>query len=207
MPPPPSNARPYLRLCALCCTAALMLAGCAEETTVISERGLLLGLPHTERGGKEMKPGGIGGNPIETVADTELVRTTPTGERFLVCQSPRHVIILTRQLLASADEADRVLLYNQLVSDDTKRRAIMEGNDPARVLDYFTENRAEILDLLSAMPMGELSPDISYERVDDGSGRDRERLRVRSSLARKLEFTELWVQREKAGQYRLLWVK
>lgn len=146
-------------------------------------------------------------NPLETVPDAELIKTTPTGERFIICQSPRHVIILTRKLLASNDESDAVLLYNQLIADDTKRRAIMEGNDPTEVLVYFKEYRAEILDLLAAMPLGELSPDVAYEPVDDGSGKNRERLRIRSSLARKLEFTQLWVQREEKGQYKLLWVK
>lgn len=186
--------------------------GCAEETTVISERGLLIGLPDAERGGKAMRGGGGGSvNPLETLADADLIRTTPTGERFLVCQSPRHVIILTRRLLASNDESDGVLFYNQLISDDTKRRAISEGNDPTRILEYFTENRAEIMDLLAAMPMGELSPDVAFEHVEDGSGKDRSRLRIRSSLARKLEFTELWVQREGGGKgqagYKLLWVR
>jgi hypothetical protein len=174
---------------------------------VISDRGLLIGLPDAERGGKPMKGSGVGGNPLETIADSDLIRTTPTGERFIVCQSPRHVIYLTRKLLAGSDESDGVLLYNQLISDDTKRRAISEGNDPTRILEYFKDNKAGILDLLAAMPMGELSPDVAYEHVDDGSGRDRERLRIRSSLARKLEFTQLWIQREDKGQYRLLWVK
>ncbi len=191
--------------------AGLAVSGCAEETTVISERGLLIGLPDAERGGKPMRGSGGSLNPLETLPDAELIRTTPTGERFLVSQSPRHVIILTRRLLASNDEADGVLLYNQLISDDTKRRAISEGNDPARVLEYFKENRAEILDLLAAMPMGELSPEVAFEHVDDGSGKDRSRLRVRSSLARTLTFTELWLQREGGGKgqagYKLLWVR
>lgn len=201
----------HLGMIAAALAVAAGVSGCAEETTVISERGLLIGLPDAERGGKPLRGGGGSANPLETMGDGELIRTTPTGERFLVSQSPRHVIILTRRLLASNDESDRVLFYNQLISDDTKRRAISEGNDPTRILEYFTENRAEILDLLAAMPMGELSPDVAFEHVEDGSGKDRSRLRIRSSLARKLEFTELWVQREGGGKgqagYKLLWVK
>lgn len=194
-------------VCLLAVAGSGGVVGCAEETTVISEHGLLLGLPDAERGGKPAKATGLGGNPMETVGDTDLIRTTPTGERIIICQSPRHVLLLTRQLLASNEPADGVLLYNQLVSDDTKRRAIMEGEDPTRILEYFRENRADILELLAAMPMGELSPDVAYEPVDDGSGKDRARLRIRSSLSRKLTFTELWVQKEGRNQYRLLWVK
>lgn len=209
----PSTPFPTPRLSALLRAggAALLpflLSGCAEETTVISETGLLVGLPEAQRGGKQTTAtGGVRTSPLETVDDAELIRTAPTGERVLICQSPRHVVVLTRRLLASNDEADGVLLYNQLVSDDTKRRAIKEGEDPTRILEYFKENRAEILDLLAAMPMGELSPEVAYEPVDDGSGKDRARLRIRSSLNRKLEFTQLWVQKEGRNQYRLLWVK
>lgn len=197
--------------CAPLILLALALAGCAEETRVISSTGPLLGLPDTDRGGKPIR-GGMGptGNPMETLSDGDLIKTTPTGERFIVCQSPRHVIIVMRQLLASSDESDHVLLYNQLISDDTKRRAIMEGNDPTRVLSYLLENKADILDLLAAMPMGELATDVQYDRIDDGSGKNRERLRLRSMLTRKLEFTELYVQREgtrSGGTYTFLWVK
>jgi hypothetical protein len=207
---------PPTRASTLCSSALLplsvflpfLLTGCAEETTVISETGLLVGLPEAQRGGKQTTSSGAGRmNPLETVDDAELIRTAPTGERVLICQSPRHVVVLTRRLLASNDESDGVLFYNQLVSDDTKRRAIKEGEDPTRILEYFKENRAEILDLLAAMPMGELSPEVAYEPVDDGSGKDRARLRIRSSLSRKLEFTQLWVQKEGRNQYRLLWVK
>jgi hypothetical protein len=203
--------RANLRSSALICgSMALLLAaggGCAEEVTVISENGMLSGLPDAKRGGQQTRDKTLGVNPLETVGDAELVRSTPTGERFIVCQSPRHVVILLRKLLASNDESDGVLLYNQLVSDDTKRRAVLEGEDPHRILEYFKENRSDILELLAAMPMGELSPDVAYEPVDDGSGKDRARLRIRSSLSRKLQFTQLWVQREGRGQYRLLWVK
>ncbi|MFT3685341.1 MAG: hypothetical protein QM783_10515 [Phycisphaerales bacterium] len=187
--------------------ALLTLAGCAEEVTIISENGMLIGLPDAKRGGEQTRDKSLGVSPMETVADAELIRSTPTGERFLVCQSPRHVVILFRKLLSSSDEADGVLMYNQLVSDDTKRRAVMEGEDPHRILEYFKDNRSDILDLLAAMPMGELSPDVAYEPVDDGSGKERARLRIRSSLNRKLQFTQLWVQKEGRGQYRLLWVK
>lgn len=205
MPRPSSYLRPSAFIC-----GSILLAGlCAcEETTVISDRGMLIGLPEAKRGGEQSKTGAsLGGNPIETVGDNELIRTTPTGERYIICQSPRHVVLLFRKLLSSGDESDGVLLYNQLVSDDTKRQAIREGEDPKRILEYFQDNKSDILELLAAMPMGELSPDVAYEPVDDGSGKDRSRLRIRSSLNRKLTYTQLWVQKEGRNQYRLLWVK
>lgn len=191
----------------LAALSLVFVGACAEETRVVSEHGLLIGLPDAQRAGEQTRSTGIRTSPLETVDDADLIRTAPTGERVIICQSPRHVILLTRRLLASNDESDGVLFYNQLISDDTKRRAISEGEDPARILDYFKENRADILDLLAAMPMGELSPEVAYEPVDDGSGKDRARLRIRSSLSRKLEFTQLWVQKEGRNQYRLLWVK
>lgn len=214
-PPTPQPLRPpHRRAAAL---AALLLCaapgGCEEEQRVISDRGLLIGLPEAKRADQQTTGSGVGVSPLETVSDDSLIRTTPTGERFIVCQSPRHVVYLFRRLLASGDESDGVLLYNQLLSDDTKRRAVLDGDDPQRVLEYFIDNKADILEFLAAMPMGEISPDVAYEPVDDGSGKDRARLRIRSSLARKLTFTQLWVQREGRGtgpggcQYRLLWVK
>ena len=206
---------PPNRIYTLCSSACLTLSvflstcitGCAEETTVISESGLLIGLPEAKRAGEQTRSSGVRTSPLETVNDADLIRTTPTGERVIISQSPRHVVILTRRLLASNDESDGVLLYNQLVSDDTKRRALSEGEDPTRVLEYLKDNKADILELLAAMPMGELSPEIAYEPIDDGSGKDRARLRVRSSLSRKLHFTQLWVQKEGPNQYRFLWVK
>lgn len=189
-----------------------LVCGCTEETRVISSRGPLLGLPDADRGGALTRDGaplsgGEGLNGLETVPESELIRTTPTGERFIISQSPRHVVLLMRRLLSSPDPADKVLLYNQLIADDTKKRAMMEGNEPTRVLEHLVDNQSDILAMLNAMPMGELSPSVVHQRIDDGSGKRRELLRLRDSAARQLEFTELFVQREPSGQYRFLWVK
>lgn len=180
-------------------SASLLLCSCAEEQKELSYKTAFDGLEGAERAGKPIGPksGPATLNP-DTFSDDQLIRKTVKGEETLVLAMPRHVIVHLRNLLTN-DKDD--LLYNQLVSDATKKRFLLEGQEPREVIEFLKSNKRDILELLGAMPMGELATDVVMERGDG----DTYRLRIRSSRSRMLKYSNLWIVRE-GGRYKFLWV-
>jgi hypothetical protein len=129
----------------------------------------------------------------------ELIKVDARGTRTIISTAPRHVVAHLRRLLISAD--DDLDLWDQIISQQTKRRIIAEGGKLEDLVPGLKSSGDELLKMLEAMPSGELS--LSAELKN--AGEDRWVLRLRSSpLTNHLQFTRLWMVRENRV-YKFLW--
>jgi hypothetical protein len=79
------------------------------------------------------------------------------------------------------------LLYEQLLSEQTKRAWRSEGRDVEDLLDYFADNRLEILRTLNRIHIGLPSFEALMEHVADGVME----MRLQPSVARNYRFTRV----------------
>lgn len=187
---------------------ALWLAGCQEEARIVyAQPTLLQNVPGavgglnpdgTPREGPATRP--TPGSAAEALAmtETDLIKEGPDGRKVLVAKIIQHTIIhLVRTLRADDDE----LLYDQVISQATKDHLLSEGRDPREAIEFFKENRDDIIAMLSRMSAAENTPGV----IVDQAGKRNFRLRITGTAAKGLRFTEYWVTLEK-GNWRVLWV-
>ncbi|MEM9083136.1 MAG: hypothetical protein AAGB34_06020 [Planctomycetota bacterium] len=101
------------------------------------------------------------GEPQE---NNPLRRVTEAGEVTLVSQSPRHLI---SHLYTTLTKEEHELLYDQVISDRTKREFREAGKDPREALEVVVQSKAAIVDLLLTMPAGEQTPGAYVTRSRD----------------------------------------
>lgn len=190
--------------------AMALASGCQPDATVVYYQPSLLqnvpgsvgglntdGTPREEGAG----PRPASGSAAEALAMTEddLIKTNPDGSKTLISRIIQHTIFhLVRTLRAGEDD----LFYTQVLSDATKRHFSERGEDPRDAIAYFTENRDDIIHMLSRMPNAENTPGVIMEKT----GRKDFVLRITGSAAKGLRFTEYWVTMER-GQWRVMWVQ
>ena len=124
------------------------VGGCAEETTVISESGPLMGLPGAERGGKPVKAGGSGMNPLETVPDSELIKTTPTVLGFILADGPTPTAMPKRKggmatlgADAGRDPRNFVRKFNASITSLPSLQASAKGQGSINVNSWAPDSR------------------------------------------------------------------
>lgn len=141
--------------------AASLLAGCEMERRVVAVRGGLHGLPGAV-GGEGPPPPAQGptlANPMGYTAPEGTGPTlrveSPGGDITLVSRNARELAYHLRSTLAD-NEYD--LLYDQLLSTQTKDEYLDRGLDPREAIRFFEAFRLEIARLLSQLQFAERVP-------------------------------------------------
>ncbi|MFG0328345.1 MAG: hypothetical protein ACF8PN_00465 [Phycisphaerales bacterium] len=114
--------------------------------------------------------------------------------------SPLPVHLLTH-IRATLIDADYDLLYEQLISDYTKRVYHQRDRDPREVMTWFTDNQRDVLILLSRMGQGVNSPDVYWEMRGPIT-----RLQLYGEAKRSSRLTTVDVIREN-GQFKLVMIQ
>jgi len=193
------------------------LPACETQTRIIRENSLLGNLPNAKRGGQpdaSTDPnapgsGSTASNDSLAAAATELSTASgiPAGELYarnldgtiqLRAPAIRHCMLnLALCLQAGRDE----LLYEQLISDQTKQHFITEGKEPrAATLEFLKDNYDDLMAIFLRMPAGERSPGVTMEKVGPGELK----LQLSRANAKGLRFTELWFVMQR-GNWRFWW--
>ncbi|MFM9902042.1 MAG: hypothetical protein ACKVOT_13600 [Polaromonas sp.] len=178
--------------------AALLLAACGEDVRVVRYDPFLSHLPGAEGGQPPI--GERPGTPEDPMAvpEDQLVVTNPDGSVTLIAKVVRHLI---GHLARVMEADDQKLLYDQIISEQTKAHFAAEGQDPRKaVAEFFRDNRADIDKLIARMPAGERTPGVILSKT----GPKQFKLTVTGTAAKGLRFNELWVVMEK-GNWRLWW--
>ena len=176
--------------------SSVAIAGCQSER-VVSVSGGLLGVPGASHNygqdvpirGRDRKSlegalashAPIDDENLKEIESEPLRFTDEDDDVILVSRSPRHVVFhLTRTL--DRDEHD--LLYEQVISEATKREYRERARDPRDALRFIIEHKEPIRELLDTMPMGEQTPGLFIESI----GENRFRLTAPPAMARQLRF-------------------
>lgn len=182
------------------------LGGCEAETRIVRMRGIGHDFPGAQAGwmkdaaANNAREADAKGKPArEEVASKDLKPVDPAareeadplrivkedGSVRLVSKSPRHVVYHLRQTLI-AGETD--LLFEQVLSEQTKREYLERRLDPQDAVKFLLDNRRDVLRLLARMPMGEATPGMFLKKV----GHNTYRLEVTSGVGelkfRKVDF-------------------
>jgi hypothetical protein len=175
-----------------------VFSGCADEVTVIRYDPFLARLPGAQGGEPPVGKRVQGEVDPHEVPPEQLIVKNPDGSVTLVAKVTRQLIAHLSRVM---EEGDDDLLYDQLVSKQTKGHFLAEGKDPKKtVKEYFAENRDDILALLARMPSGERTPGVVLAKVAPS----RFKLTITGTAARGIVLTEMWVVMEN-GNWRLWW--
>lgn len=176
-----------------------LIPACQSDEKVIKYHPFLANLPDAKT---QMNPIGdrFGGNFADptSLPDNKIVVEKPGGQKTLIARSVRHMMTHLEQTL---DDGDEVLLYEQVISQETKEQYRAKGKDPLQIIDYLKEHRKDIAVLFSRMPFAEQSPNVILEQP----GNKVFLIRLTGLAAKDSEFTRLWAKMEK-GNWKLLWV-
>ncbi len=181
------------------------MAGCADEARVVNYTPFFDGLEGAagatavrdgvRRGGAEAADPTASSDALPE----ELVKVGPDGKKVIVSRSIRHVMVHLATLL---NENDDETLYEQLVSEHTKKHFAEQGLDArAESLGFLKTNREDIMALFGRMPMAERSTGVVLERAPGNLFK----LSLQGTSTRTLRFTDLWITMER-GQWKLVWV-
>jgi hypothetical protein len=99
------------------------------------------------------------------------------------------------------DEGEDDLIFDQLVSEETKRHMEREGRDPREVVAMLKLSRRDLAQMFARMPFGEQSPTARFEQT----AKRQYVLRLTGAAAKDVKFTKLWVALE-GGSFKFLWV-
>src|SRR5262249_22929416 len=133
------------------------------------------------------------------VPDDKIVLENPDGSVKLIAKSIRH--LMSHIALCLEYEDDQVL-FEQVISDQTKQEFQAKGKDPHESVEFIKKNKDEILRLFSRMPFGEQSPNVILKQPAKRTAL----LEVTGLAAKDLQLTQLWAVMEK-GNWKLLWIK
>lgn len=137
--------------------------------------------------------------PDQTEAEPmELVVEHPDGSVTLYSPLDIHLITHLRSCLI---QADYELLYDQLLADRAKQTYVAQGLDPRQSIQWFSDNRRDILILLNRMGQGMNSPDVYWENLGPVL-----RLKLHSGAARSMRFSTIDITRE-GGNFKLVHIE
>ena len=153
--------------------------GCAQER-VVRVRGGLYGMPGSETGlGEGVAVGPARGTTLESVVDEfyggrsqlsvgEPIEGRPNrrlledGSVFLVSRSPGDLI---RHLFDTVVDSEWELLYDQLISEETKDNYRQADRDPIDAARFIREHRADFVALLRVLGTGQNSPGVEFRSL------------------------------------------
>ncbi len=190
------------------------LAACAEERTV-SVKGGLIGLPGaTHNYGADVQTSRSQGKSIEqalathaplagqelTEVENEPLRyTDDEGNITLVSRTPRHLLF---HLIRTIENGEDQLLFDQVLSAQTKGDYTNAGKDPWDAVEYIKRHERDIRRLVQVMPLGEQTPGLILRPI----GPNRFRLSATPASSTDLRFRHVEFAVEQ-GHFRLLIIK
>jgi hypothetical protein len=178
--------------------AVVVLCGCEAEERVVRYDPIFAGLKDAQLG---MQPVGVGETVVDPTAmpEDQLVTRHEDGTVTLRAPAIRHVMVHMARAMAENDEN---LLYEEVVSEETKRHFSAGGGDPREAtLNFLAEHQEDVLALFGRMNAAERTPGVRLTKVSPRGFR----LEVSGKQANGLRFTALWVVMER-GNWRFWWV-
>lgn len=94
-------------------------------------------------------------------ARTAMVETLPDGSVKYNCVLPDNLLSHFRGALI---EGNYRAIYEQLVSEEAKANYVNRGRNPESMINWFEENRRELLVLLNRMSLGAMSPNSTFRQ-------------------------------------------
>ncbi len=149
-----------------------------------------------------MKPVGKRFKDFRTRPPSRGTRPSSRTPTAASSSSPRACATSCRTSCSAWRHEDDEVLFDQVISDQTKQEFQGQGKDPHEVVEFLKTNRADIGILFSRMPFGEQSPNVIIQQP----ARRTMLLEVTGLAAKDLKYTELWAVMEK-GNWKLLWIK
>ncbi len=181
-----------------------LLAGCESESKIVQYDPFLGRLPGAESGLRPVfrertGPRGSPGNvDLSKVAIEELRTINSDGSLTLKCPAIRHCML---NLALCLQEGRDDLLYEQLISNQTKSYLRDKGEDPrSATLAFLKDNYDDLMLVFQRIPAGERSPGVMMEQISGGQFR----LVINEATAKDLRFSQLWFAMER-GQWRFWW--
>lgn len=179
--------------------AALLLGACQAEEKVVRYNPFLANVPGAET---QTRPVGQRfknyQDPTRVEGDRTIIEN-PDGSIRLVAKSVRHLMTNIQLCLEYEDDE---ILFEQVISEQTKQEFQARGKDPHEAVEFLKANRAEIAQMFARMPFGEQSPNIIIQQP----ARRTMVLELTGLAAKGMKFTELWAVMEK-GNWKLLWIR
>lgn len=192
-PTPP----PLLLAAALAATG--FLGACQSEQRVVRYNPFLANVP-----GAETRAKPVGSrfkdfkDPTALPGESTLTKN-PDGSIKLIAKNVRHLMINIQMCLEYEDDE---VLYEQVISEQTKQEFQGQGKDPHETVAFLKDNRDDVMALFARMPFGEQSPNIILKQP----ARRTMVLELTGLAAKDMRFTELWVVMEQ-GDWKLLWIR
>lgn len=182
--------------------AGLVVGGCVERR-VVNWNPPLSNLPGARSG---MQPQGDRfANLVDPtrISEEKLVVENSDGSRRVIARSGRHLMIHVYNALA---EQDRELFLDQVLSDMTRREFEERGRDPGEAFDMLLARREDIVLLFNAMPNGEYTPGVVWDKLSAANEEHGNivRLTVTGPVGRDLAWNAMDMVME-GGHWRLRW--
>lgn len=188
------------RCVTLCLLATGLMAGaCQTETHIVRYNPFLANIPGAQT---QVKPVGdrLGEYEDPTVVEgNRTILENPDGSVKLVSKSVRH---LMSHIMLCLEYEDDEVLFEQVVSEQTKQEFRGAGKDPFEAVEFVKQNRQDIAQLFARMPFGEQSPNIILKQP----AKRTVQLCLTGLAAKDMRFTELWAVMEH-GNWKLLWIR
>jgi len=180
-------------LCPLAC--CLLLGGCTYRK-VISYNAPLAGLPGAVSGREETGDHLRLTDPT-TMPGGQIRVENPDGSVVLYSRSPRQ---LMQHIYQTMENGERDLFVEQVMCARTRAEFRERGYDPGIGFDELVRRRDDVLKLFNAMPQGEYTPGVLWEKL----GEKTYRLKVTGLGARDLEWSFMDMVLEH-GNWKLRW--
>ncbi|MEO1128568.1 MAG: hypothetical protein AAFX05_02545 [Planctomycetota bacterium] len=199
-----------MRCAGLMLVLAVLTGGCAEER-VVGVRGGLQSIPGATGGIRAETPDTRGGDTAwagtlaayqpevdgEPVEGRPLrIAQEPDGSIILLNRSPRELVINLHETLR---DQEHDLLFEQVLSEQTKQRYRDRSRDPRDAVTWLARNERPIQELLATMPAGEQTPGAFLQPLGDNAYR----IEAPGRELLDLKYSSLDVVVEQ-GQFRLL---
>lgn len=178
--------------------ALTVLGACETEERIVSSNNLFSNIPGVDS--KIPPPARPEAKPAKEWTEEELIVRNPNGTTTLRAPQIAHLLQhMSREL--NRDPMDERLIYDQIVSEATKRHFRAENKEPTESIEFIKVHRMDLLEIMGKMPAVERTPGVFLER---GDSRSTYRLRLTGPITRVTTFTELWIAYED-GNWRFYW--
>lgn len=173
--------------------ACLAMGACEPEERVISQHGLLTGLPGAESRTPTTAPRASAnvGAPIEHRIRIEH----EDGSVTLIANSAKDVLI---HVVATLKDEEEELFVEQVLSEKTKQEFYDRGYDPVWAYRELKRRERDVRRLYSAMPFGEFTPGLRLQPL----GRNEFRVKVPPGKDLPWSFLDVIIEH---GQWKLRW--
>ena len=164
-----------------------------DDGTILRFRDQASAAPSDSRKGDSDAVDDAGNQPI-------TIRTrTDSGEIVLTSFAPEHVLSHIKRGIRLREYE---LLWDQVLSEETRRAYSRDGGDYSDFASFCEENRSDLMQFLNRVGFGIYSSDV----IQESFGTTGLRIRLHPNLASQFKYTELEITRE-SNQLRWLMIR